>query len=292
MLRNTLCVLLTVCIMLSCAAAMAQSADKKAFEAALVAANSAPNPSEARTKAMLAYVRSSATREERIDRSYEVVKEMMDIDFPAVGFVLYNIPRCTELDQKMRDGLAQDQQEGLAKFRKWYQSERYDTKDPNYPAGLPAAGEPWGGKVANAAPAAKDPAKEQEDCDRWVRQATLYDAQFKVGDVIYPRGRIGEFYLYDIECATHTFLAVGPNNTVRNPSQPEWLRKERGPFEMCPACHGHFVSSHKGVVADDEWHTSSTNAFVEKRKVNGTKVANIVDYCKRCNGKGYVRKGA
>ncbi|MBS1774282.1 MAG: hypothetical protein JST82_15605 [Bacteroidetes bacterium] len=292
MLRHTFYILLTICLLMIHQSVTAQSADKKAFEAALVASNAATNPSEARTKAMLTYVKSAATREERIDRSFEVVKEVIDIDFAAVGFALYNIPRCTELDQKMRDGLPQDQQEALAEFRKWYQSEKYDTNDPSYPAGLPAAGEPWGGKVAKTITPAKDPAKEQEDCDRWVKQATMYDAQFKVGDIIYPRGRIGEFYIYDIECATHTFLAVGPNNTIRNPVSSDWLRKERGPFEMCPVCHGHFVSSHKGIVADDEWHTSSTNAFVEKRKVNGTKVANIVDYCKRCQGKGYVRKGA
>ena len=292
MLRHFFCPLLVACILMAGKSAMAQSADKKTFETALATAATAANPSEARTRAMLNYVKSSATREERIDRSFEVVKEVIDIDFAAVGFALYNIPRCTELDQKMHDGLPQDQQDGLAKFRKWYQSEKYDTNDPNYPAGLPAAGEPWGGKIARAQPSPKDPAKEQEDCDRWVQQATLYDAQFKVGDVIYPRGRIGEFYIYDIECASHTFLAVGPNNTIRNPSASEWLRKERGPFEMCPVCHGHFVSSHKGVVADDEWHTSSTNAVVQERKVNGTKVANVVDYCKRCQGKGYIRKGA
>lgn len=292
MFRSRTYLLMTFCALLIGGLAWGQSADKKTFEAALSAANTAANPSEARTKAMLAYVQSSATRDERIDRSFEVVKEVIDIDFAAVGFALYNIPRCTELDKKMHDGLPQDQQDGLAKFRKWYHSEKYDTKDPNYPVGLPAAGEPWGGRVAKAPPAPKDPAKEQEDCDRWVKQATLYDAQFKVGDVIYPRGHIGEFYLYDIECSTHTFLAVGPDNTVRNPNPSDWLRKAKGPFEMCPVCHGHFVSSHKGVVADDEWHTSATNAFVKERKVNGTKVANVVEYCKRCQGKGYVRKGS
>ena len=271
---------------------MAQPADKRTFESALIAARSATNPSEARTKAMLAYVKSAADRDERIKRSFEAIKEVINIDFAAVGFALYNIPRCTELDRMMSDGLPSDQQDGLARFRKWYTSEKYDTDDPNCPAGLPAAGKPWPNSASVAQQPGQGPGKEQEDCDHWVKMATIYDAQFKVGDVIYPRGRIGEFYIYDIECATHTFLAVGPDNTIRNPVASDRLRKARGPFEICPVCHGHFVSSHKGVVADDEWHTSSTNAFVKERKVNGTKIANVVEYCKRCQGKGYIRKGS
>jgi hypothetical protein len=284
-------VIIACCIFTTCSTSvLAQSKDKDTYNAALASAASATNPSEVRAKAMVAYVSSSPTRDERIARSFETVKQMLDIDFAATGFALYYIPRCTELDQKMRDGLTQDQQEALAKFRAWYKNERYDTDDPSYPAELPKAGIPWGGNMPVAATPGKDPAKEQEDCERFVKMATLYDAQFKVGDVIYPRGRIGEFYLYDFDCATRTFLAVGPNETIRNPSQSDWLRKAKGPFVMCPDCHGHFVSSHKAVVADDDWHTSNTNAFVKERVVNGTKVANVVDYCKRCNGKGYVRK--
>lgn len=272
-------------------AALAQSADKMKYNTAVAAAPSAKNPSEARARAMLDYIRAAQTRDERIDRSYEVVKQMLDIDFAATGFALYNIARCTELDVKMREGLSKDQQEALARFRTWYQNDDYSTSSPTYPAGLPRAGIPWGGAAPVVAAPAKDPAREQADCDRFVQQATLYDAQFKVGDVIYPRGHSGEFYLYDFDCATRTFLAVGPDNTVRNPVTSDWVRLHKGPYVMCPVCHGHFVSSSRKVVADDDWHTSNTNAAVQVRKVNGTKTTNVVEYCKRCDGKGYVRKG-
>ena len=270
---------------------LAQSADKNTYNAAVSAAPSAKNPSEARANAMLAYLGSAKSRDERIARSFEVIKEMMDIDFAAMGFAFYKIPLCTELDQKMRDGLTKDQQEALASFRKWYHGGRYDTDDPAYPAGLPKAGLPLSGSSSTVAAApATNRFKEQEDCDHFVKMATMYDAQFKVGDVIYPKGQPANWHIYDFECATHTFLAIGPNDVVRNPVSADWDRKARGPFMMCPECHGHVASTHKEVVADDSWHMSGSNAIVQERKVNGTKVANVTEYCKHCQGKGYVRK--
>ena len=135
-------------------------------------------------------------------------------------------------------------------------------------------------------------AQNNADCQRIINEAKMKQGTaLPIGALVYKRGsgscRNG-YAIWGFDCDTRHFTATGLNGYDADASNLDYSLCETGPYMICPACGGHPTSTRTQYVKDDAWHQTNFNVY--KSDPNAVKQVQVTTTCKRCGGKGVVRK--